>query len=180
MSTKTTTATTNQYNQGGMNAYNAFQPQIQNTLSQMVSNPLGNSYFQNQLAQQQAQSHQVSARNNQNLLSNIRAGGGILSNSGGFTAAALNRGQIGNNLMQSNAFNSSLNMALQNRNVGLAAMQGYQPLQTGQTSVQSTGGVGTWLTPLLGAAANFAMPGLGSMLGGGSFGGGYSANPQSH
>lgn len=177
MSTKNTTQTTNAYNPSSMGNYNAFQGQTLNSLMQMVNNPLGNSYFQNQLAQQQGVSNQIGQRNNSNLLQNMRAGGGILSNSVGFAAGALNRNNVGNSMMQGNAFNSALNSALNNRSIASASMAAYQPLQTGQTSTQSQTGLGTWLPQLLGAAGgaamNLAAPGLGSMMGGGSFSSGY-------
>jgi hypothetical protein len=173
MGTKTTTDTSNQYNSGSMNTYNAFQPQLMGNLLQMANNPLGSSFFKNQLSQQQAASNQIGQRSNSNLLQNMRAGGGLLSNSAGFMAGALGRNQLTNNMMQANTFNSSLNSALQNRNMAQMAMQAYQPLQTGQNSTQSTGGLGTWLPQLAGAALGVAMPGIGSALGGLGFSAGY-------
>jgi hypothetical protein len=178
MGTKQQTNTSNQYNQAGMTAYNSFQPQLMSSLLQMSQNPLGNSYFQNQLAQQQAQSQQIGQRSTSNALQNLRTGGGVLSNSGGFTAAMVNRNNIANSGMQANAFNSSLNSALSNRNMALASMQAYQPLQTGQQSTQTTSGLGTWLPQLAGAAAGAFMPGIGSMLGGASFSSGYGGAGQ--
>jgi hypothetical protein len=169
MGTTTSTQSTNQYNPSGMNAYNAFQPQIMSNLMQMVNNPLGSSFFQNQLQQQLSNTRQLGARSNSNLLQNMRAGGGILSNSAGFMAGALNRNQLGNNFMQGNAFNHALNGALSNRGTALMSMQAYQPLQTGQNSTQSTGGLGTWLPQLIGAGLGAAG---GAMTGG--FGGGLS------
>lgn len=173
MSTKTTNTSTNQYNQSSMGTYNAFQPQLMGSLMQMVNNPLGSSYFQNQLAQQQAASRQIGQRSNANALQNLRTGGGILSNAGGFAAGMLNRNQNANNGMQANAFNTALNSALQNRNFALASMQAYQPLQTGQTSTQQQSGLGTWLPQLLGAGLGMAMPGIGGMMAGTGFMSGY-------
>lgn len=172
MGTKTTTDTSNQYNSSAMGTYNAFQPQVQSSLMQMSQNPLGNSYFQHQLAQQQAASQQIGARNNTNAIRNMRAGGGVLSNSGGFSTAMLNRNNIASSGMQANAFNGAVNTALQNRNVSLAAMQAYQPLQTGQNSTQTTGGLGTWLPQLAGAAIGAAGDVMtGGMSGAGGGGG---------
>lgn len=170
MSTKNQTTTTNAYNPGGMSAYNAFQPQLQSSLMQMAQNPLGNSYFQHQLAQQQAASQQIGQRNVSNSIQNLRTGGGILSNARGYSNAMINRNNIGNSGMQANAFNSAMNTSLMNRNMALSSMQAYQPLQTGQTSVQQQTGAGTWLTPLIGAAANMFMPALGKALSGGGGG----------
>lgn len=168
MGTKQTTDTSNQYNTAANSTYNAFQPQLQSSLMQMSQNPLGNSYFQHQLSQQQAASQQIGARNNTNAIRNMRTGGGVLSNSGGFSTAMINRNNIANSGMQANAFNGAVNSALQNRNMSLTAMQAYQPLQTGQTSTQTTGGLGTWLPQLAGAALGAA----GSAMTGGMGGGG--------
>jgi hypothetical protein len=174
MPTTNSTNTSNQYNPASMNAYNAFTGATMGNLMSMASNPLGSSYFQNQLAQQKGQSQQVGQRNQSNLLQNMRTGGGILSNSGGFMNAQLQRNNIANSGMQSNAFNSAMNSALQNRTAAQMSMAAYQPLQTGQNSTSSTGGLGTWLPQVAGAALSMAAPGLGSMMGGGSFSAGYS------
>ena len=173
MPTTQQTNATNQYNSSSLNSYNAFQPQLQSSLSQMAQNPLGSSYFQNQLAQQQGQAQQIGQRNQSNLLQNMRAGGGILSNSGGFMNAMLQRNTLGNSQMQGNAFNSSMNTALSNRNMALMSMQAYQPLQTGQNTTQTQSGLGTWLPQVAGMAMNALAPGLGSMMGGQGFSAGY-------
>lgn len=175
MSTKQQTTTTNAYNNAAMGTYNMFQGAIGNNLMQMVNNPLGNSFFKNQLAQQMGVSNQIGQRNNSNALRNMRTGGGVLSNAGGFAAGMLNRNNLTNSMMQGNAFNTALNSALQSRNTGLMSMQAYQPLQTGQNSTQTTSGLGTWLPQLAGAALSAAMPGIGSMMGGGSFASGYKS-----
>ena len=164
MPTKNTTTSTNSYNPSSMGNYNAFQGQLNNSLMQMVQNPLGSSSFKNQLAQQQGVSNQIAQRSNANVLRNVRTGGGVLSNSSGYMGGLLARNQLTNSVMQGNAFNSSLNNALNTRNQGLSAMQAYQPLQTGQTSVQQQSGVGTWLPQVAGAAMNMLAPGLRCML----------------
>jgi hypothetical protein len=173
MPTTTQTNTANQYNPGGLNTYNAFQPQLMSSLMQMAQNPLGSNYFHNQLAQQQSAAHQISQRGQSNALQNLRAGGGILSNSGGFTSALINRNNLQGSALQSNAFNSAINTALQNRNMALMSMQAYQPLQTGQNTSQQTSGTGTWLPQVAGMAMNMLSPGLGSMMGGNGFSAGY-------
>ena len=177
MSTKTTTDSTNQYNTAANTTYNAFQPQIMSQLMQMAQNPLGNSYFQHQLAQQQAAAQQINQRSQSNSLQNLRTGGGVLSNSGGVVASLINRNQMQGSALQSNAFNSAMNSALQNRNMALMSMQSYQPLQTGSTTTQSTSGLGTWLPQVAGMAMNMVAPGLGSMMGGNSFSAGYGGSP---
>ena len=176
MGTTTTTQSTNQYNPAANNAYNAFQPQIMSQLMQMAQNPLGNSYFQHQLAQQQSAAQQINQRSQSNSLQNLRTGGGVLSNSGGVASSLINRNQMQGSALQSNAFNSAMNSALQNRNLALMSMQQYQPLQTGNNTTQSTGGLGTWLPQVAGMAMGMAAPGLGSMMGGNSFSAGYQQN----
>ena len=176
MGTKNVTQSTNAYNGSAMNNYNMFQGSIGNNLMQMVNNPLGNSFFKNQLAQQQGVNNQIGQRSNANLFQNLRAGGGILSNSGGFAAGALGRNQQTNNMMQGNAFNTALNNALQTRNTGLMSMQAYQPLQTGSTSTNTTSGLGTWLPQLAGAALSAAMPGVGGLMAGTGFMSGYKGS----
>jgi len=172
MSSKTTTDTSNQYNAAGMSAYGAFQPQLQNSLLQMSQNPLASSFFQNQLGMAQAQASQLGQRNISNTLANVRTGGGLIGKSGNFTQSLLNRTMLANSGLQSGAFNSTLNNALQNRNWALSSMQAYQPLQTGQKSTQTTGGVGTWLPQLAGAALGGLTGGLGTAIGGMMGGGG--------
>ena len=177
MSTKSTS--TNQYNAAAMGNYNAFQGSIGSQLMQMAQNPLGNSYFQHQLAQQQAAAQQINQRSQSNSLQNLRTGGGILSNSGGVTASLINRNQMQGSALQSNAFNTAMNSALQNRNMALMSMESYQPLQTGSTT--STSGLGTWLPQVAGMAMNMVAPGLDSMMAGNGFSAGYGggSNPYS-
>ncbi len=176
MSTKTNTNSTNQYDTSALNAYNAFQPQIMSQLMQMAQNPLGNSYFQHQLAQQQAAAQQINQRSQSNSLQNLRTGGGVLSNSGGIVASLINRNQMQGSALQSNAFNTAMNSALQNRNSALQSMQSYQPLQTGSSAAQSTNGTGTWLPQTAGMTINMMSPGVNSMMGGNGFSAGYQQN----
>lgn len=174
MSSKTTTDTANQYNQAGLNNYNSFQGTLANGLNNYASNPLASSFFNQQLGQAQGVASQVGQRNLSNVMNNARTGGGVLGNSGAFFQNQINRTSMGNSALQSNAFNSTLNSALQNRQWALGSMQGYQPLQTGQNTTQTQSqGWGSIAGQLAGVGLNLAMPGLGSVLGGGSFGGGY-------
>lgn len=176
MGTKTTTQSTNQYNTSAMGNYNTFQGNIGSQLMQMAQNPLGNSYFQHQLAQQQAAAQQINQRSQSNSLQNLRTGGGVLSNSGGVVASLINRNQMQGSALQSNAFNTAMNSALQNRNMALMSMESYQPLQTGNTTTQSQSGLGTWLPQVAGIAMDMLAPGLGSMMGGNGFSAGYQQN----
>lgn len=180
MSSKTTTdtSTANQYNQAGMANYNQFQGTLGTALNQYASNPLQSSFFNQQLGQAQGAASQMGQRNMSNVLNNAKTGGGVLGNSGAFFQNQINRTSNANSAMQSNTFNSTLNSALANRQWALSGMQSYQPLQTGQNSNQTqtqTQGLGSILGSVAGIGLGMAMPGLGSMLGGGSFGGGYKS-----
>lgn len=175
MSDKTTTATTNQYSAPGMNNYNNFQGTLGSMLNQYAQNPLSSSFFNQQYQSSLNNANAQGTRNMQNLTNNLRTGGGLLGNSGSFMQSQINRVGAQNTGMQAGAFNSSLGSALQNRQWALSSMQNYQPLQTGQTSVQTKQqGLGSILGQVAGVGLNMLMPGLGSMMGGGSFSGGYS------
>lgn len=175
MSDKTTTNTANQYSAQGMQNYNSFQGTLGTMLQQYAANPLNSSFFNQQYQANLNNANQVGTRNMQNLTSNLKTGGGLLGNSGSFVQSQVNRVGMNNTGLQANAFNSSLNSALQNRQWALGSMQNYQPLQTGQNTVQTkTQGLGSILGQVAGVGLGIAMPGIGSMLGGGSFRGGYS------
>jgi len=175
MSNKTTTDTSNNYNQAGMANYNSFQSSLGSGLSNYASNPLSSSFFNQQLGMAQNNASAISQRNMSNVTNNLRTGGGLLGNSGSFLQSQINRAGLQGSGMQSNAFNGTLNSALANRKWALSSMQNYQPLQTGQSTTQTTQqGLGSILGSVAGAALNFAAPGLGSLLGGGTFSGGYS------
>jgi hypothetical protein len=175
VSSKTTTNTANQYSASGMSNYNNFQGTLGSMLNQYAQNPLGSSFFNQQYQSSLNNANSQGTRNMQNLTSNLRTGGGLLGNSGSFMQSQVNRVGANNTAMQAGAFNSSLGSALQNRQWALSSMQNYQPLQTGQNSTQTqTQGLGSILGQVAGMGLNMAMPGLGSMLGGGTFSGGYA------
>lgn len=177
MSSKTTTNTSNQYNPAAMGNYNAFQGTLGSSMQQYASSPLSSSFFNQQLGQAQSATSQIGQRNMSNVINNARTGGGILGNSGAFMQNQINAATRGNSAMQSNTFNSTLNSALANRQWALGSMQNYQPLQTGQNTVQTQQqGLGSILGSVAGVGLNMAMPGISSMLGGGSFSGGYTPN----
>jgi hypothetical protein len=108
----------------------------------------------------------------------------LLGNSGSFMQAGINRANLAGSAMQSQGWNSALGSALSTRNSALSAMEGYTPLQTGQISNQSgtsnsttmqQQGLGSILGSVAGIGLNLAMPGIGSLLGGSSFGAGYGS-----
>lgn len=176
MSNKTTTDTSNQYNAAGMSNYNNFQGSLGSGLSNYASNPLTSSFFNQQYGMARSNAAQVGQRSMGNILSNLRTGGGLLGGSGSFLQSQTNRSMLQNSANESNAFNGTLNSALANRQWALGSMQNYQPLQTGQNTTQTqTQGLGSILGQVAGIGLSAAMPGFGSLLGGGTFSGGYKA-----
>lgn len=158
-----------------MAAYNSLIPSFASTTNALMNSPLNNSFFQNQLAQSQSSASQVNQRNIANTGSNLRASGGLLGGgAGGFQTASLNNAMLSNSTNSSNAFNSSLNGALQNRNFALQSAEGFNPLQTGANTTQSKSGLGTWLPQVAGAALGAATGGM-STLAGSAVSAGYSA-----
>lgn len=175
MSSKTTTDTSNQYSPQGMSTYNGFQGTLGSGLQQYASNPLASTFFNQQLGMSQANSSAIGQRNISNVTNNLRTGGGLLGNSGSFMQSQVNRAGLQNSANQTAGFNSTLNSALASRQWALSSMQAYQPLQTGQNSTQTKQeGWGSILGSIAGIGLNMVAPGLGSMLGGGSFKDGYS------
>lgn len=174
MSTKTNTNTSNAYNANGMQAYNSLIPKFSNTISSLMSSPLNNSFFQNQLSQSMGAANQMNQRNLNNTTSNIKMGGGIIGQGGGFGTASLNNAMLAGSSNTSGAFNSTLNSALQNRNFALSSAEGFNPLQTGANTTQTKSGLGTWLPQVAGAALGAATGGL-SGLAGSAMSAGYGA-----
>lgn len=145
--------TTNQYNQSGMNAYNAFQPQLQSVLGGYASNPFGNPFYQLNLSSNMAQANRSSANMNQNALSQFNMTGMGGAPSGARTSLMSQLSRYGSSL-QAGAFQGAAQNAFTNQMGALNTMAGYRPLQTGQT--QQTSGLGTWLPQLAAAGMGFA------------------------
>lgn len=155
MSTKKTSTTTNQYDPSSMNTFQMFQPTIGAGLMDYFKNAgkLQNLWFQ-QAVQQNAR---VGNRMNSNVLANATTGGWGGGNLPAFLQATLARNSRAVSGMNSNAFLQSLFQTDANKKWALNSMQSYQPLQTGQTNVQKTSGLGTWLPQVLTAGAGLAM-----------------------
>jgi hypothetical protein len=162
--------TTNQYSQSGMNAYNAFQPQLQSVLGGYASNPFGNPFYQLNLSSNMATANRQSGQMNQNALSQFNMTGMGGAPSGARTSLMAQLGRYGSSL-NAGAFQSAASNAFTNQMGALNTMAGYRPLQTGQT--QQTTGLGTWLPQLVGAAAGI---GMGVATGGASLAAGAASN----
>jgi len=159
MSTTRKDTTTNQYNAGSMAQYNAFQPQIGAGLTDYAQDPMKATYFNQQLQNMNRYNAGVSNTANQQLMMNQRSTGNM-ANPNAFMASQLARNQRASNARGAQGFNQLLMNANQVRMGALNQMQGYKPLQIGQTSTQSTGGLGTWLSPLISAGVGIATGGM--------------------
>ena len=184
MSTKKKTKQTIDYNKPALSAYDALQPQIRSGLEQYLQGALTNSpFFQEALAFLMPQANRLGQRGVQNVFQNARAagfGGGAMP---GFLAAGLGRAGRASSGLQSNAFWNAFSSANQGRLSALGQAQGFRPLQMGQTTVEKTSGLGTWLPQVASMALGAAMApftGGASLLGsmGGFFGGGAASPAQ--
>jgi len=166
MSTTQTTKTTNQYNPTSMGVYQGFQPTIAATLNDYAKNPLLATFFNQQLQNANRANQAMGNASTQQLLWNQRALGPV-ANRSAVLSSNLNRIQRANLARQSQTFNNLLLNAEQVRRGAISSMQGYNPLQTGQTSTQSQSGLGTWLPQLVGMGISAATMGMGGGFGGG-------------
>jgi hypothetical protein len=180
MSTKKETKTSIDYNQAGMQNYNAFQQPLNEGLSNFAKNPLQSSYFQNAYNMSLAQNQRAQQGNMSTIMNNFKTVGGGGMNMPGFQQSLMNQSSRMGSLANSNAFNTHLMNAVSNQKWALASMQNYNPLQTGQTTTEKTSGTGTWLPQVVGAGlgvAGAAMTGgLSTMAGWGKMLGGMSGN----
>lgn len=149
MSKKTETKTTNQYDSASMNQYHTNHGNATNVFSDYMKDPLKASYFQNQVNILNRASNQIGQRNVSNLLNNQNlTGGGVMP---GYMSSMLARTGRDTGAMQAQNFLGALMQAEQNRRGAASAAFQDRPLQTGQNSVQTTSGVGTWLPQVIGA-----------------------------
>lgn len=197
MGTKKTTQTTNQYAPGALNQYQAFQQLYGPLLQNWASNPYNNQQFSQNLSQNMQYANQSSMNAINNAMRNFNMTGMNNAPSGARTQLMGQLGRLGS-ANNANAFYNAVNTANQRQTGAVGAMMSYQPLQTGGTQTQTTGGVGSWLPQLagaaLGAGLGFATGGASTLmgnLGGGiasqiassgaqgpsSFGGNYPAAP---
>lgn len=156
-----------------MQGYNSLQSPLISALLGNVNNPFSNSMFNTQMQMGMGAINARNQANMQRISQNAQALGG--------TSNALlmnqinqsNRGTMGAN---AGMMNNLLLNAQQLRQQSLGQMQGYSPLQTGQTSAKTQSGVGSWLPQLAGAGLSAFMGPMSGMLGG-MFGGAGGSQP---
>jgi hypothetical protein len=155
VSTKKQTDTTNKYNPASMNAFNSLQPGIQAGLQEFSGDPLQQKGFNLQLQQGQNLINAVGLRNKSQLMSNMTAGG-FTGGTPGFLQSSLGRvARSQSNQSGVNFINTYLG-ARQQQLQSIGMSMGYKPLQTGQSTTETTSGLGTWLPQVIGAGVSAA------------------------
>lgn len=179
MSTKNVQTSTNQFDPTSMGTFQGFQPMINRNLTDFANDPMKSSFFNTQLQMAQGQNQSAFNTRNDQFLQNLRAGGNV-GNMPAYAQSELNSNMRGLSAANSNSFNNLLLGANQLRFGATSQMQGYRPLQTGQTQTQQQSGLGTWLPQVLGAGLGIAGAAMGGPAGaalGSSFFGGANRGP---
>lgn len=143
MSTKKKTQTSSAFDNSGLNAYNNLQKNVTSGLQENMNDPYSAMAFNSQLAQGNQSVFNSTQANNQNTVQSLTQRG-ISANSPLFAQQVKQSTQAGRNA-QNGVFNNLLLTAGQVATGGAAGASGYSPLQTGNTTTQSSGGLGTWL-----------------------------------
>lgn len=171
MGTTSKNVQTSQFEPGSMGTYKGLQSGLGSLLGDQMSSPYGNPQFQfeRQMGQQNANLQNQTNQNQlgQNFLASGMGGG---QGNPAFQELMSNqmRGGTQNSAMQ--GFINPTQLANQRQQFYSQLAQAYRPLQTGQTGVQSTGGLGSWLPQLANMGFGLATGG-GFNPGGGQMGG---------
>ena len=183
MSTTKKTTTTNQYAPGALNQYQSFMSQYGPLLQGWASNPYNNAQFSQNLSQNMQFANQSSMNSTRNAMSQFNMTGMNNAPSGARTQLMGQLGRLGS-ANNANAFYNAVNTANNRQTGAVGAMMGFQPLQTGGTQTQTTGGVGAWLPQLASGGLSALMAGMGgggespmSNLGANPLGGANSSAP---
>lgn len=171
--TSTSSQYSNQYDPGSMGVFGGLQGSIGSNLQDFMRNPLQSSFFNTQLAMAQQANQQRFQAGNSTMMNNAVTGG-YMGNLPAFLQSQLLRNQRSLSADNSNSFNNLLLGANQLRFGATQNAMGYRPLQTGgrqsSTSIQSQGGLGSWMSPLLSAGMGLATGGMSTLAqGAGSF-----------
>lgn len=160
------------FNPAGLATYEGLQPQLGGFYGQYLNGPLqGTPGYQEGLRAASEAAGQLGARGVSNVSQNLLASGYGGRIAPAFQQELLQRAGYNTSALQSSAFlqNYLNQLGIRNQIAGLAS--GYRPLQTGGTqtgqlhSVEKTGGLGTFLPQIAGAAIG----GLAGGFGGGGF-----------
>lgn len=152
-----------------MQAYNQLTPSFASTAQGYMSNPFGNPFFQTQQQLGTRQAQNLGGTQMSNLMQNFTNSGMLGGASSPAGMQLMGNQQRANTGLQAQlGFLNPVQNALQQQNYYSGLASQFRPLQTGQTNVQSTSGLGTWLPQVLGAGLGMAMGNpmaLGSLFG---------------
>lgn len=164
MSTKTEDKSSVQFDPQSMKRYQGWQGAAMPWLQQMFTNPFGSSMFQQNLGQNMQASNRMGGNLMRNAFANFGLPNTAQGTSGAKNALMAQLGRYGTNL-NFQGFSNAINSAQQNMwNAGGLGSSLFQPLQTGQTNVQTKSGLGTWLPQLAAMGISAATMGMGSPL----------------
>jgi hypothetical protein len=155
MSKKTTTTTTNQYDPTAKSAYDAQVAAGSNALLGEINNPTGNMFFQQQQQMQNLNNANMFGSAQQALNQRLQQQG--ISPNSPLYQQQLGQLQRQQMAAQSQGYNQLLLNAGNLRQSAISSAMSFNPLQTGSTQVQKTGGVGSWLPQIAGAAVGGVM-----------------------
>lgn len=179
----TTTSTTGsnvsnlQFNPIAQGVYNQLTSGAGNVLGGYINSPFSNAFYSMGAGQSQKGAQQAGANNMAALMQNMLTSGMGGQAGAGFKQAQLAQAGRAGSAMSSQANIQNVLSALQRQMSAAGTGLSYSPQLTGQTGSfqqqQTTGGLGTWLPQVMGAALGGLTGGLGAGMGGlGSFGGG--------
>jgi hypothetical protein len=176
MGTTQTTDQTAKFDPKSMETFQGLQGGLGNMIKGYMSDPFnqqgGNPFFQTQQQLGQRQAQNIGGANMNNLVRNLGMSGlfGSASSSPAAMEMLNNMTRANTNLGANLGFLSPVMNALGMQQYAGNLASGYRPLQTGGKSVQSTGGLGTWLPQVGNMALGLATGGMSSaMPGGGPF-----------
>lgn len=168
MPTTNKTTNTASFDPNSMNAYQGGISSGMGVLQQDVANPQKQIGFNQRIAQGNSQLFNSFQRNNASTAQRAGAFGGTTP---GFMQNQMAQNQRSLSSGQANLFNQNLMYADQVKQSAASQMMNFKPLQTGSTSTQSTGGVGSWLGPVISAGIGAATLGVNAANGGDGGGG---------
>lgn len=148
-----------------MQAYQGLQGPLAQMLQGYMQNPFGNPFFQTQQQMGTRQAQNLGQTQMNNITGNLTASG--LGGSGSTSPFAMemlqNQGRANSGLQAQLGFQNPVQNALGMQQFAGGLANSYRPLQTGQNTTQSTGGLGTWLPQVagMGLSALMGIPGLG-------------------
>jgi hypothetical protein len=171
VSKTTKTTSQNSYAPGALSQYTQFMNSYSPMLNQWAQNPYNNLQFQNNLSQNLSASNRQGMNQIQNSMAQFNMTGFGGAPSGARTQLMNSNSRYGT-MLNSNAFFGAVNTANQRQTGAVGAEMSFNPLNTGGTQTQTTGGLGSWLPQLAGAA----LGGLTSALTSGMSGGGGLSN----